>query len=65
MAAGDPEVDLSGDGPAHTPSLDAFELEDLTAEELEADAAEAAAAEGTGKDQQVKPQRYSELNGIC
>lgn len=59
MAAGDPEVDLSGDGPAHTPSLDAFELEDLTTEELEADAAEAAeaaAAEGTGKDQQVKPQ---------
>lgn len=51
-------MDLSGEGPAHTPSLDAFEFEEPTAEELEAEAeaAEAAAAEGTGKDQQVKPQ---------
>lgn len=52
-------MDLSGEGPAHTPSLDAFELEEPTVEELEAEAAEAAeaaAAEGTGKDQQVKPQ---------
>lgn len=56
MAASDPEVDLSGEGPAHTPSLDAFELEEPTTEELEAEAAEAAAAEGSGKGQQVKPQ---------
>ena len=49
-------MDLSGEGPAHTPSLDAFELEEPTTEELEAEAAEAAAAEGSGKGQQVKPQ---------
>ncbi|KFY07607.1 hypothetical protein V492_06988 [Pseudogymnoascus sp. VKM F-4246] len=65
LAASDPEVDLSGEGPAHTPSLDAFELEDLTPEQLEAEAAEAAAVEGSGKDQPVKPQTFVIMDEIA
>jgi hypothetical protein len=49
-------VDLSGEGPAHTPSLDDFEVEPLTEVELELAASEEAKAENSGKDQQSKLQ---------
>lgn len=56
LAKDDQEVDLSGEGPAHTPSLDDFEVEPLTEEELELAASEDAKAGGNGKDQQSKLQ---------
>ncbi|OBT52028.1 hypothetical protein VE04_07427 [Pseudogymnoascus sp. 24MN13] len=65
LAAGDPEVDLSGEGPAHTPSLDAFELEEPRRRSSRLKQPKRPRQRTPKRVSRSSPKRYSELNGIC